>query len=138
MTNADLEKLCLGPPQKWLAIHKENGKSMRVQAIDLDRRKVFIEESGYWNFSDCHICPFTGCVDSQGEKVYGGHVRFVSFPGNGHYVITVWKDNQWTSQPFGARHITDDYPMVNDIHLSTIIGHIHIKPWSEEVRGLLE
>lgn len=49
MNKVELQSVCTAPPREWLAIHKKNGKPVRVQAIDLDRSKVLSCE----NFERC-------------------------------------------------------------------------------------
>lgn len=139
------------PPLEFMAVHKENGKSMRVQAIDFDRRRVFIEESGYWNFSDCYLCQSTGYTDSEGEKVWNGDlVGGENKIGSPFMGVIVWKDYSWYVETCETHSMS--WPLWEfdggwACRLKRI-GHIHIpSEWPkilsdsevpDEVRRLLE
>ncbi len=138
MNKLDPQKLCTAPPLEWLAIPKDDeGKAYPVTRIDLPDDMVCVVRRGsrrWLRLSECHLCASTGYTDSKGEKMWGGQLirRFGLGVG-----IICWRNGGWSF--YDLR--TESYPLAEDWSRSdtfTNIGHIHIKPWQEEVRELLE
>jgi hypothetical protein len=138
----DLNNIAVSPPREWLAVHKNGRDTMEVDVLDRQTEEVsghanmqgeFATTSSYttWKFSECHLCQSVGYTDSQGGKVFDGHMvrlnKEVFYIAMVHYEWRlVNKDGQI---PLSACHPS----------LVTTIGHIHQPDqWPEEVRRLLE
>ncbi len=150
----DLQNICTAPPREWLAIHKETLEIAEVLALSVfdkvnNCRWVTVPPSGegqygnkerQWRLSDCHLCAFTGYIDSEKEKVYGGHLYTAKHDGHvleGIYLVFHCpKRATWICR--NICNTSEHYLEWVRSYEYTIIGHIHIpSEWPEEVAELL-
>lgn len=154
MNKLDLQEMTFTPPLEWLAVPKDGRKPFTFTFKDIGREDCGSTEAqpqpfiwrqdsdsvGMWRkcyLSDCHLCGFTGYTDSEGEKVFGGHLLKTEYRGVYYYGIVIYRKDGWK---FRAISKNWEWPRESDLgclHPSTIIAHIHDKEYPEEVRRLL-
>ena len=144
MTKNELQNACTSPPREWLAIPKKilttRDKPFTFTFSDIISvgGKPYVWDETHtkqYCLSDCHICAFIGRMDNEGEKVYEGHLMSVYDPDDKSTTIGIvcWHYHQWR-----LRLLNGEYDGWDMYDKSTILGHIHIKPWSDEVAELLK
>lgn len=157
--NESLDKLLralaleTAPKLEFMAVHKETGEEGAVVVMQffnaggLNWVTVWTGDSDHpcaktWNASECHLCQSTGYKDSEGEKVFRGHLwRIYNGDQSEHEDFVIeWEQDQgwwvrrWLHEPSDISPFT-----AKQACLGTNIGHIHQPSgWSDEVRRLLE
>lgn len=156
MNLEELRDLETAPPLEFMAVEKETGRQITITELRFNWNtgklsgvkgykkgtirntavRVEVNDTPWrrWNLSDCHICQSTGYTDSEGEKVFDGHI--VRSFGIGIRVVC-WHLGAWSFYDIRS----ESYPLSVDWTRSdtfTIIGHIHIpSEWPDEVREVL-
>ena len=155
MNKVDWKNICTAPKPEWLVIHKTTGLSFCFTFDDIFQKfgRAYIRHEGPTGdktletlLSDCHLCAFTGYTDSDGSKVYEGHILGFRVPltDSGFYLIC-WCAHRfaWIVKNLRTDGETNLATVISNTRGMTakwkIIGHIHIpSEWPEEVKELLE
>lgn len=146
MNKNDLQDICTGPKQKWLAIHKSTADAWLFTFDDIHNELLgaAIEapeaDGGFVFLKECYLCASTGYTDSKGDEVFGGHIIefWTSFKMQRRYDywVVCWnrKEGRW-----GLKSLSSGEWDYIDLQSGKgkIIGHIH-QPWPDEVKELLE
>ena len=149
----DLTKICTSARLEWLAIPKDGGDPFEFTLEQVNRNYGLSQierltgdaskQQMAYCLDDCHLCGFTGYTDSEGSKVYGGHV--VKCSSRDDCKTTYWVTH-WDGESWGMRllPIGDSFDMmISEFFDSScetkIIAHIHQpNKWSKKVKALLE
>ncbi len=155
MSKLDPKHMQFDAPREWLLIPKDGCKPLEFTFSDLWQQREETLVHGY-RLSECHPpCGFTGYKDSEGSKVFGGHI----LAGFDRLFVVKWDVVQIDKiAPDGTENRVDCasfyfevlqggaplYPIIcnfegkHDLDTLTIIAHI-LQPdgWTGEVKELL-
>ena len=139
------EDICTAASLEFMVVDKETQEKFY---FSLCEPLGTIHFTSVHNMSDFYSpCGFTGYTtsklgtgDSEGERVFGGHLVQMEYSHDTYLIVWSQHTLEWFVINLKDRY--DPSPMslveLGQTGNFKIIGHIHIKPWPEEVRRLLE